>query len=92
MGCTIDCPNIRYNQTKKGGFLGFGSEGYYYCSCNGAKLDWRFVSNVCKGRRDYKEGDNLQYVGVEWCDIGTGKKTTSSFIDCNQYKQNGIKN
>ena len=92
MGCAMDCPNIRYEQTKKGGFLGIGSEGYYYCSCNNAKLNDSFMKTVCRGRRDYRQGDDMQYVDPYNMKYNEGRYATSGFIDCNQYKIHKFKN
>lgn len=49
------------------------------------------MDNVCRGVRNYRQGDDLQYVHDGRMQNG-GKDATSAFIDCNQYKQNGIRN
>lgn len=92
MGSVIDCPNLRYKETKKGGFLGFGAQGYYYCSITGDRgedndLKRAFMNQRCCGKRDARQGDNPRYTA---CISGTNY--ASGFLDCTQYKTYGIRN
>lgn len=47
-----------------------------YCSCNNAVLNWQYVNSVCKNRV-YDPADQT-------LDL--------KYMDCNQYKMNGIRN
>ncbi len=74
------CPNIRYCETKKGGFLGWGAEGYYYCSCTNQQIDNNYLNAVCTGKHNVYE---------RW---GNGVYFYRHFVDCNAFKARGIVN
>ena len=83
----INCPNLRYKETKKGGFLGFGAEGCYYCSLNpGNELNRGFMNERCQGKRIAKQGDDPRYSTT----YSSGTNYASGFLDCPQYTHAGV--
>ncbi len=89
MGKVINCPNLRYEVTKKGGFLGIGEKGGYYCSCDTSQwLADRYMNERCCGRREAKSGDDPRYV----CTYSNGRSEASGFLDCPTYRMYGIRN
>ena len=98
------CPNLRWQETKKGGFLGFGAQGYNYCSCNNAKLDYNFVNNCCKKCDIYSVRPNenapaevTQFIGDKrFIEVRRYPNNTCydvhRYAECNQFRAYGIKN
>ena len=91
----ICCPNLRYRETKKGGFLGIGAQGYNYCSITGEgkELNAGFMAQMCRGERDAKPGDNPRYMSNAYStSTHTYKQVSPGFLDCPQYRTYGIRN
>lgn len=87
MAC-IYCPNLRYKETKKGGFLGIGAQGI---DGEGKELQYGFMAQMCKGVRDARPGDNPRYVEKGTFE-GEHYEKAPGFLDCRKYITYGIRN